>query len=239
MDEAKEGVSSEKSMGDGKKKESSEEIAQRFNVDLRKLEAEQKKLAKLISLKDSIDFSSIERVAGIENVFIKNKIISAVIVIDCNFEVIEQKYFTEKAKFPYIPGFRAYRELPAMISVLGMLEEKPDVIFVKGSGVLHSMGLGIASHLAIAANVPCIGVADSLNVGEIKGENILLGGKVMGKALKTKEGANPIYISPGGMISVKTAIEIAKKFTKKPHKMPEPLRGARKYARDVMKEMAF
>lgn len=236
---AEEGKSSEKSMNKPeRKKESVEEIAKRFNIDLRKLEAEQKKLAKLVSLKDSAELSNIERVAGIENVFVKNKIISAVIVMDSNFEVIEQKYFIEKIKFPYIPGFRAYRELPAMIFVLNMLEEKPDVVFVKGAGVLHKHGLGIASHLAIAVNLPCIGVADSLNFGEVKGEDILLDEKVMGKALKTKEGANPVYISPGGMICVKTAIEIAKKFTKEFHKMPEPLREAKKYAREVMKELA-
>jgi len=223
--------------GDKEKEESVYDLAKKYNIDLKKLEEEQKKLAKNLEIKDKIDFSLVERIAGIENIFFRNRIVSAVVVISGNFELVEQEYVEEKIKFPYIPGFRAYRELPSMISVFEKLDEKPDVVFVRGHGIMHPRGLGIASHFSLASGIASIGIADSLIIGEEKGEDIFLNGKVVGKILKTKEGANPIYVSPGNLISVNTACNLVKKFTKEPHKIPEPLRLARRYAKEVMNEI--
>ena len=213
-----------------------EELVKKYNIDLKKLESEQIKLAKQLSLKDDIDFANVEKIGGVENIFFQNKIISAIIVIDKDFEIIEEKYFSDKVKFPYIPGFRAYRELPAMLSCLNQLEEKPEVMFVKGHGISH-FRLGLASHFSLVSGIPAVGVADSLLTGEVKGDDIMLNGKVVGKILKTKEGSNPIYISPGDLISLKSALELTEKFVREPHKMPEPLRLARKYAKEVMGEL--
>ena len=46
-----------------------------------------------------------------------------------------------------------------------------------------------------------------------------------------------MYISPGNLISIKTAYEICKNFIYLPHKKPEPLHLAGKYAREVGKEL--
>jgi len=212
------------------------EVIKKYNIDIEKLEKEQKALAKQIVVKDSIDFSKVEKIGGISNVFFQNKIISACVVLDNDFELISQKYFSEKASFPYIPGFRAYRELPAMVSCFNLLDEKPEVMFVSGHGIAHPR-LGLASHFSIACNVPAIGIADSLIVGEVEGDNIVLNGKIVGKVIKTKEGSKPIYVSPGNLISLKSAVEIVKRFVKEPHKLPEPLHVSHRYGKDVVKEI--
>lgn len=217
-------------------KEDFKEVIEKYNIDIEKLEKEQEKLAKLITLKDSIDFNLATRIAGIENVFLGNKIISAVVVIENN-EIIEQEYSEEKIRFPYIPGFRAYRELPNMLNAFNKLDEKPDLVLIKGHGIAHPKGIGIASHFAIAANIPTIGVADSLVFGEIENDSIKIQDKIIGKVISLKEGANPLYISPGNNISVKTSLELVKRFTTHPYKIPEPLRLARKYAKDVAKTL--
>ena len=103
-----------------------EELAKKYNVDLKELEAEQKKLAKGISLKDAIDFSLADRIAGIETTFFQNKIISAIVVLNSQMEVIEQQYASDIIRFPYIPGFRAYRELPCIIQAFNKLDETPE-----------------------------------------------------------------------------------------------------------------
>ncbi len=213
-----------------------EEIAKKFNINLKKLEQEQEKLAEQIKIKDSIDFSTAERIAAIANAFFKNNIISACVLIDSKMEVIGQEYFSDKMKFPYITGFRAYRELPAMIEAFNKLEEKPDVVFIQGHGISHPR-LGIASHFSLSAGVPSIGIADSLIVGEVKGEYIFLNKKKVGMALQSKIGSRPLYVSPGNLISIKTAYELTKKFIKLPHKMPEPLHLAHKYAKEIRKEI--
>ena len=212
------------------------DVAERYNIDLRKLEREQLKLAKNLEIRDSIDFNLADRVAGIDNVFFKNRIISAIVVLSGR-EVVEQEYFEDKLKFPYISGLRAYRELSTMVSAFNKLDEKPDLIFVRGQGILHPRNLGLASHFSIATGIPSIGIADSLLVGMVVGEDIFLNGELFGKVLATKKGARPIYISPGNMISVETAVKITKKFIIEPHKIPEPLRLAKRYAKEIRNEI--
>jgi len=213
----------------------SEEIAKKYGINLKRLEEEQLKLAKQIRIEDSIDFNSVERIGAIDNAFFENKIISACIVLTPDMEILEQEYFSDKLKFPYIAGFRAYRELPSMIEAFNKISEKPDVIFIPGHGIAHPR-LGIASHFSISTGIPSIGVANSLIAGEVKGEDVIVNGKKVCKVLMTKPGSKPMYVSPGNLISINTAYELAKKFIKLPHKLPEPLHLVHKYSREVRKE---
>src|SRR3989338_10383221 len=89
-----------------KKKFSVDETLKRKGIDLKKLEEEQSKLSKQLRFKDAIDFSQADRIGACENLFLKNKIISAIVLCDSECNIIEQKYFTEVADFPYVPGFR-------------------------------------------------------------------------------------------------------------------------------------
>ena len=215
------------------------EILQRFGITdkkLKELEEEQKKLAKLIKIKDSIDFDLAEIVGAVENIFRGNRIISAVVLMK-DKEVIEQKYVAEKVNFPYISGFRAYRDLPSMIKVFGMLEERPDVIFIRSSGICHKRGLGLASHFSLSIDIPTIGITENIDVGEINGENIILNKKIIGKVLKLKKEGNPIYVSPGNLISVETAEKLTKELTTEPHKFPDVILEARKYAKKLLSEV--
>ena len=133
--------------------------------------------------------------------------------------------------------FLAYRDLPAMVRVFSKLDEKPDVVFVHTHGIAHPKGLGLASHFSLSVGVPTIGIANSLIIGDVKKEDIVFGGKKIGKVLITKEGSRPMYVSPGNMISVKSAYELAKRFIRLPHKLPEPLHLARKYNKEIIKEL--
>ena len=53
----------------------------------------------------------------------------------------------------------------------------------------------------------------------------------------TKEGSNPMYVSPGNFISINSSYELCKKMINLPHKRPEPLHLAAKYSREVRKEL--
>jgi len=213
-----------------------EELAKRYNLDLKKLEKEQENLAKQLEIKDSIDFSVADKIGAIDNAFFQNNIISACVLVDNENEILEQEYFSDKLRFPYISGFRAYRELPSMIEAFTKLEEKPDVVFVSGHGISHPR-LGLASHFSLSVGVPTIGIANSLFVGEVKNNYIVLKGKKVGKILVEKPGAKPLYVSPGNLISVETAYELAKRFIRLPHKLPEPLHIAHKYSKEIRKEL--
>ena len=215
------------------------ELAKKFGINLEALRGEQLKLAKTLQIKDSMDFSLIDKFGAIESIIVKNKIISVAIVCDKNFNVLEEQYFLDSLKFPYIYGFRSYRELPSMVGAFEKLGDKPSLVFLEGAGIIHPR-LGLASHFSLASGVATIGVECSLfDINKIEGEDIIKEDKKVGRVLQSKENSNPIYISPGDKISLQTSYNLAKQMIKEPHKLPEPLHLAYKYARNVRKEFGL
>lgn len=213
------------------------EIIKRYNLDLEKLKQEQVKIAKSLKIKDSIDFSLTEKIAAIESITVKNKIISAVVVCDKDNNIIEQQYFLDKLKFPYMHEFRSYREVESMIGAFSKIQERVDLVLLRGHGITHPR-LGLASHFSILVNIPSIGVSDVLfDEDKIEGENILKEGKKVGKIFLSKEGSTPLYISPGDKISIDSSLEIIKKLIVSPHKFPEPMHLAHKYVREIKEEL--
>ena len=218
-----------------------DELSKRYGIDFDKLEKEQIKLAKDLTIKDKIDFSLVDRFGAVENIFIKNKILSCFIVVDKDFEIIDQAYAFERIPFPYFPGFRGYRELSAMIKALERLNEKPDIVFISAQGIIHPR-LGLASHFGLVTNIPSVGVSSSLIECEASNEDaseIIKDNEVVGKVLISKKESNPLYISPGNNITVKSSYDISKKLIRLPHKRPEPIHIAAKYARNVKKELVI
>jgi deoxyribonuclease V len=213
-----------------------QELSKKYGINFDELEKEQLKLSKQLEIKDKIDFDLSDKFGAIDNTFINNKILSCIIVCNKEFEVIDRAYVFEKVLFPYLPGFRSYRELPAMINAFEKLSEKPDVVFISGQGITHPK-LGMASHFGLSVGVPTVGVSDSYSQCEIKDKDILKKDKKVGKVLITKQESNPMYVSPGDHISVKSAYEISEKLINLPHKHPEPMHLASKYAREVRKEL--
>ncbi len=209
-------------------------------IDIKALKKEQEKLSKIVVLKDAFDFANATRFAGVDLETLKTKeILASISVLDENMELVEEKYSIKPAKFPYIPGFRAYRELPAILAAYDKLEESPDVIFIEAHGISHPRGLGLASHLGVSINKPVIGIAKQILVGKEKAEDVLLNGKIIAKKVITKQGSKAFYISPGNMVSLNSAVAIVKKCIREPHKLPEPLVQARKICQRVKKEMNF
>lgn len=215
-----------------------EELAKRYNIDLEKLRQEQIKLSKELEIKDKIDFSLADRFGAVENIFVNNKLLSCFIVCNKEYEIIDRAYAYERVKFPYISGFRSYRELVPMIIAFEKLKEKPDVIFISGNGITHPR-LGLASHFSLSVGgIPTIGVANNVMECEVKGTDVLKKGKKVGRILLSKEGSNPMYISSGNNITLDTAYELCKNMINLPHKRPEPLHLSRKYAKEVQREIS-
>ncbi|XP_075815215.1 endonuclease V-like isoform X2 [Microtus pennsylvanicus] len=72
-----------------------------------------------------------------------------------------------RLKAPYVSGFLAFREVPFLVELVQRLQEKkpdfmPQVLLVDGNGVLHQRGFGVACHLGVLTDLPCIGVAKKL-----------------------------------------------------------------------------
>ncbi len=201
-------------------------------IDFDKLKEEQLKLAQKIIITNSVE--KIKTIAGADQAYIDNKVISSIAVCDYkSLKVIEEKYAVADAKIPYKSGFLFYRDGPAVIEAFNKLENKPDVLILKGNGILHSRRIGMASQVGILLDVATIGVAKKLMLGEVKGKTIYVEKEARGYELITREHARPIYVSPGNKISLKTSLEVIKNCLRFPHKLPEPLHLAQKYGNKV------
>jgi len=199
----------------------------------------QERFKKKVVLKDVIKPTEIKLIAGVDQAFKNDEIISSIVV--CEFKtlsIIERKTAVLQNKFPYIPGLLSFREGPAIVKCFKNLEVKPDVMLVDGNGILHPRGLGLATHLGIVLNVPTIGVAKSLLCGKIVDGKVYLDNKHVGYEVVTKKGCKPIYVSPGHMVSLETSLEIVKKCIRN-HKLPEPLRLAHLEANSSKRELTL
>ncbi len=204
-------------------------------IDTFELKKEQYKLASKVQLRDGFD--KIKTVAGISTVFSGDNILACVVVCELpSLKVLEKQTYLLSNPLPYQLGYLAYRDMPAMIEAYNLLEEEPDVIFVEGSGINHPRRIGLASHLGLALNKSTIGVTQKLTFGQVNEGKIIFNNEVSGFEIKTREHANPIYISPGHLVTLGSSLDLIKRTIQYPHKMPEPLHLAHKIAKKKIKE---
>ncbi len=204
-------------------------------MDTFELKKEQLKLAAKISLIDN--FGNINKVAGISSLVTGDKILACVILCQYpSFKVLEKQTYLLTNPLPYQPGFSAYREMPAMIEAYNLLEDEPDLILVKGTGINHPRKIGLASHLGLALNKPTIGVSEKSTFGLIEKGKVILNNEIVGFEVRTREFSNPIYISPGHQITLGSTLDLITKMVQYPHKLPEPVHLAQKIGKKVVKK---
>lgn len=198
----------------------------------------QKKLAAKVRLQDQP--GNIEFVAGIDVGFPdKGRSTRAAI---CVFSVnplkpVEQVTAVRKTTYPYIPGLLSFREIPAILDAWNMLQLKPDLCLCDGQGIAHPRRFGVACHFGVLTRTPSIGVGKSRLIGEHKQPGIKRGCRevlqhrdgIIGTVVRTRENVKPLYISPGHLISIQSAVDWVLNLTTC-YKLPEPVRAADKLA---------
>lgn len=162
-------------------------------------------------------------------------IVYAGIVLLSYPEMILQSYslVIAKTKFPYVPGYLGFREVPCLLKAWELIPIKPDVIVLDGHGITHPRGVGIACQFGILANTSAIGCAknmlfgtySALGIEKFSTSPIVHNSNILGYALRTKTGVKPVYISPGHKVSLENALDIVKQCTGK-YRIPEPTRLA-------------
>jgi deoxyribonuclease V len=178
----------------------------------------------------------IETVAGIDVSYDKGSdvLFAAIVVIRvADLRVLDTAGTTAVVPFPYIPGLLSFRECPAILQAWEKLRVKPDCLMCDGQGIAHPRRFGIASHLGVWLDLPSIGCAKSLLVGEYKEPGAKRGSAAplvhrkeqVGVILRTKDNTGPVFVSQGHKISLKRAAEIVLACCTK-YRIPEPTRQA-------------
>ena len=163
---------------------------------------------------------------------------AAVVLAFPSLELVEEAVVRVPVKFPYVPGYLSFREVPAALAVLAKLEYPPDLILCDGQGRAHPRRFGLACHLGVLLDIPTIGVAKSRLIGKpggrlgrAKGSWVPLvdSGEIIGALLRTRTGVKPVYVSIGHRVSLDTAIDYVRRCTPR-YRLPETTRRAHRLA---------
>jgi len=200
---------------------------------LKRLEELQLKLASQVILEDRLR-QPLELVAGLDVAFRGDEAIAACVLLSFpGLELLETSIARAKPRFPYVPGFLSFREVPVMLKALRSLSREPDVVLVDAQGIAHPRRCGCATHLGLVAKLPSVGVAKRRLCGHYPFQPrwpdtwapLYHEGEPVGFVYLSKAGCRPIFISPGHMVSLPTALELVRACLKG-HKLPEPTRLA-------------
>ena len=149
----------------------------------------------------------------------------------------DQAISRSPTRFPYIPGYLSFRELPAVLQALEQLKVAPDLLLCDGQGLAHPRRFGLACHLGVLTDIPSIGVAKSRLTGvhddppREKGQWVPLmdKGETIGAVVCTRNNVSPVYVSLGHRISLPTAIDYVLGCTTR-FRLPETTRWAHRLA---------
>ena len=191
-------------------------------------------------LRCSDDLGPVHRVAGVDVGFERGGEVTraAVAVLAYpSLTLLETAIARRKTRFPYIPGYLSFREVPALLAALERLATAPDLILCDGQGYAHPRRLGLACHLGLLTDIPTIGVAKSRLIGEHgelapeKGAWVPLQdrGEVIGAVLRSRSGVRPLYISAGHRIGLESALHYVLQCTTR-YRLPETTRHAHRLA---------
>lgn len=159
---------------------------------------------------------------------------AAAIVMDKSLRVIDRVVVPGRPDRSYAPGLLAFREGRLTIEALTSLTVEPDLIFCDGHGIVHERGCGLATHVGVLLDVPTIGVPKTpfhsieRSPGLHRGDYYVLTKEwgAEGAALRLRTGTKPVYVSPGHLVDLPSAIELCLEWSTGKHRVPEPLQAA-------------
>jgi len=151
-------------------------------------------------------------------------------------DVVEVSEVVRESRFPYVPGFLAFREGPVFQAAFRKIKNKPDVTLVDGNGIAHPRKMGLASFVGVTLDICTIGCAKTpffpfVLPGAQRGAYTIFrdsGGEKVGFCLRTRSRVKPVFVSPGHRIDFNRAKEIVLRTSK--FRIPEPLREAHRRA---------
>lgn len=200
----------------------------RTRYPLRSLRARQRALRRRLSLEDAVD--DIRKVAGVDVAYFGDAGYAAIVVLDYRTgRLLHRKIMEGIARFPYVPTYLAFREIPLVAPLVDDVDDETVVLY-DGNGILHPERFGVASHFGVVLDVSTVGVAKKLLCGRVGGNPrnlvrpVTADRQILGHALCRMSGGNPVYISAGHRISPTRALEISRHLLL--HRVPEPTRLA-------------
>ncbi|MFE4664811.1 endonuclease V [Streptomyces sp. NPDC056716] len=168
---------------------------------------------------------------------------AAVLLDAATLDVLAEATAVGRISFPYVPGLLAFREIPTVLAALEALPLPPGLVVCDGYGLAHPRRFGLAAHLGVLTGLPTIGVAKNpftftyATPGTRRGAStpLLAGAEEVGRALRTRDGVKPVYVSVGHRVSLDTACAHTLALTPA-YRLPETTRRADALCRAALQE---
>ncbi|MEW2397343.1 endonuclease V [Streptomyces sp. NPDC046862] len=186
------------------------------------------------------------RVTGVDVAYDDGRdvVAAAAVVLDAaTLDVVAEATAVGQVSFPYVPGLLAFREIPTVLAALDALPCAPGLVVCDGYGLAHPRRFGLASHLGVLTGHPTIGVAKNPftftydDPGAARGSvsPLRAGSEEVGRALRTRDGVKPVFVSVGHRVSLDTACAHTLALTPD-YRIPESTRRADSLCRRALKE---
>ena len=173
----------------------------------------------------------------------KEMVAAGIVVFDLTSKaVLEERTAVCRVRFPYVPGYLAFREGPAVIAAWDALSLRPDVMLFDGHGTAHPRGAGIASHMGVLLAVPSVGCAKKRLVGvheepgPHKGDTapLMKDGETVGAAVRTRARVKPVFVSPGHLADLPSSVSLVLALCSR-YRIPDPARRAHQLTQEIRK----
>jgi len=182
-------------------------------------------------------------IAGVDAAYTGDHVVAAACLYSFpDRTCLERTADIQELRFPYVPGYLAFREGPAIIAAIKKLTRKPDIILVDGQGIAHPRRFGIACHIGVQLDIPTVGCAKTRLVGDYREPGVRKGswsdlkyeGDVVGAVLRTRHEVRSLFVSPGHRIDKEGSVRFVLASVGS-YRIPEPLRCADAYCRRMKK----
>ena len=195
-----------------------DELLTDFDLTVEEAVARQKALRSRVVLRPPPGFAP-RLVAGLDVSMDKGSDVgyAGIVVLELpSLHTVEEVAVVVPLRFPYVSGLLSFRELPAVAAVWARLTTRPDVAIFDGQGYAHPRRFGIACHGGLLFERPTLGCAKSILVGShepLPPERwarapLVHRREVVGAAIRLRDGVHPVYVSPGHLMDVETAVEV-------------------------------
>jgi deoxyribonuclease V len=209
-------------------------------------------LAKLRSLQESmpqrVQLCPLEQkprtVGGIDVSYISpQEGVAAYVRIDADtHELLWSASVRGAVRFPYIPGYLTFRELPLFVQLFEEVRragQEAPVTLVDGNGILHPRRAGSASAVGVAVEAPTIGISKKLLCGSVTLDSpntcvprvVTDQQQPIGVALTSGTNRRPFFASPGHRINLPDTIAIVQQMLGS-GRLPVPIALADRISRE-------
>jgi deoxyribonuclease V len=172
---------------------------------------------------------------------------AAIVVLEAGtMRPVDAATASVQVEFPYVPGLLSFRELPPLAAAWEKLRERPDVVIFDAHGLAHPRRFGLACHGGLLFDVPAIGAAKSILVGEhgevakekASAASLIHDEEEVGVAVRTRTAISPVFVSVGHRMDLETAVEVVLRASPC-YRIPEPIRRAHRLSNQLRTSESF